>query len=115
MMGFGIRLVSDAPPLVQSVAGRAIEGSVVALRPVLRGLRTWELDPRRMAIIALDSGKWCFAWIAGEQGSCGARVRFLARAAGEKYPTFTLVHAAVQQLSAAAPATEERPGAPDPA
>ncbi|QKT14142.1 MULTISPECIES: enoyl-CoA hydratase [unclassified Rhodococcus] len=43
-----------------------------------------------MAIVALDSGAWCFGWIIGGLSSKGARVRSLARMPGEKYPTFTL-------------------------
>ncbi|WP_207390452.1 hypothetical protein [Rhodococcus sp. ABRD24] len=56
-------------------------------RPILRGLQIWDYAPRRIAVIALDSGTWCFAWIVGGPTESGARVRLLGRAAGDKYPT----------------------------
>lgn len=63
-------------------------GSVVTARPVIRGLRTWDHAPRTIAIIALDSGVWCYAWLLGGNGARGARARLLGRAPGDKYPTF---------------------------
>lgn len=65
-------------------------GSVVALRSIMRGLQTWDFAPRRIAVVALDSGSWCFAWITGGHSTVGARVRYLSRLAGESYPTFVL-------------------------
>ncbi len=64
-------------------------GSIVALRPVPHGLQAWSQAARRMAIVALDSGPWCYAWIIGHSSDSGARVRFVRRDAGETYPTFT--------------------------
>nr|WP_139810824.1 enoyl-CoA hydratase [Prescottella equi] len=44
-----------------------------------------------MAIIALDNGPWCFAWLVGRgRPASGVRAQFLRREAGETYPTFTL-------------------------
>lgn len=67
------------------------KGSVVAVRPVLRGLQDWDHAPRRMAVIALDVGKWCFAWIAEGYPRVGARVQFIQSKAGESYPTCSLI------------------------
>ncbi|RDI17985.1 hypothetical protein DEU38_12121 [Rhodococcus sp. AG1013] len=93
MLCFGLRCVSADSRLVRSaieIARPALAGSIIALRPVLRGLQAGDDRPRRMAIVALDSGAWCFGWIIGGLSSKGARVRSLARMPGEKYPTFTL-------------------------
>ncbi|QCQ93261.1 hypothetical protein [Rhodococcus sp. SGAir0479] len=65
-------------------------GSVIALRSITRGLLTWDFAPRRIAVIALDSGAWCFAWVTGGHSRVGARVRYVSRIAGETYPTFAL-------------------------
>lgn len=70
---------------------RSTVGSIVDVRPIPQGIETSNPVPRRMAIIALDNGPWCFAWIVGRgRLMSGVRARFLSRDAGETYPTFTI-------------------------
>ncbi|PTR32067.1 hypothetical protein C8K36_1011115 [Rhodococcus sp. OK519] len=90
MMCFDLRVVTEDSRLVRSarsLADPALAGSLVAVRSVIRGLQTWDYAPRTIAIIALDSGAWCYAWIVGG-GARGARARLLGHKPGEKYPTF---------------------------
>lgn len=95
MMCFGPRFASEDSWLLRSAralagarTGPVPVGSVIAVRPVIRGLQPWDHAHRTIAIIALDSGAWCFAWIVGGNGVRGARARLLGHAPGEKYPTF---------------------------
>lgn len=70
-------------------------GSIVAFRPIPQGMHPPNTVARRMAIVALDSGPWCFAWIDGRgRPRPGVRVQFARRDAGETYPTFVIAAAA---------------------
>ena len=93
MMCFGLGPV-DGDRVIRSTRselrdGTELIGSVVAVRPIWRGLQVWEHLPRQMAVVALDNGQWCFAWIVDGLARLDARVRYMSRAAGEKYPEFT--------------------------
>lgn len=75
---------------------RSRVGFVVAVRTVPRGLQLWDYLPRRIAVIALDDGQWCFAWIVGGHFRRGARVHFIDFHVDDKYPTFSLFSRAHQ-------------------
>ena len=65
-------------------------GTVVALRPIPDVPRAWEPTPQRMAILALDSGQWSFAWIRGTGHVVpGLRVEFREHPSDANFPTFT--------------------------
>lgn len=67
-------------------------GTVVALRPIQQTPRGWEPTPQRMALLALDSGQWAFAWVRGAQHLVpGLRVEFREHSSDTKFPTFTPV------------------------
>lgn len=68
-------------------------GTVVALRPIPDIHHTWEPAPQRMAILALDSGQWAYAWIrAAHPITPGLRVEFREHASDARFPTFTPLH-----------------------
>lgn len=96
MMCFGLGLVTEDTRLLRSartLAGAlthpAQAGSVISIRRVIRGPQSWDHLPRTIAIVALDSGAWCFAWIVGGNSVTGARARLLGHVPGATYPTFT--------------------------
>ena len=65
-------------------------GTVVALRPTQDTPHTWEPAPQRMAILALDSGQWAYAWIRGTHRVVpGLRVEFREHSADARFPMFT--------------------------
>lgn len=84
-------MLGDLQPVADPCTGRdpSRTGTVVALRPIRDMPRSWEPAPRRMAILALDSGQWTFAWIQGRRDIApGLRVQFREHPEGARFPAF---------------------------
>lgn len=47
-------------PRVSDSPRPPISGFIVSVRPMPKGLQTWEFPLRGIAVIALDGGPWCF-------------------------------------------------------
>lgn len=85
MLGENLRPVADSC----TTRDPSRTGTVVALRPIRDVPHSWEPAPRRMAILALDSGQWAFAWVHGCRDIVpGLRVQFREHPEGTRFATF---------------------------
>lgn len=70
---------------------RTITGTVVSIRSLARGLTTWDLYPRIISIVRLESGTLAAAWIALDGRRMirpGTKVELQSFDPGDRYPVF---------------------------